>query len=296
MAFCGQRLGPGIATVMHSPNNPQIYLSTNTHAGMDQKFVVAGNMLTAVLLFFCALMMLPVGIGLLFAYPDKMWWLGLGMLVSCGLLIYGGISNIRLSKRLGRQADVDMAAVAALQATQSQPTKDIRPTQPAASDDVAILARWTYTPEEWKAFMQWERKKRKTSSTVEAALILVVGGAFIYWAREADPGLSFGISAVVACIYWYGKNVLFLSSIGRASSKGNEVVITSHAAIINGSYNAFRSEVYWLKGATLDESPTPAVLEIVYQWQTRKGITHEEIRVPVPEGKCDEARAVIAAL
>ena len=262
---------------------------------MDQKFVVGGNRLVAVLLFFCAMMMLPVGIGLLSAYPDKMWWLGLAVLVSCGLLFHGGISNLRLSRRLRRQADAEMAALAGLQAAQ-QPTADAATSQARPVDDVAILAHWTYTPEEWKSFISWERKKRKTSSTVEAALILVVGGAFIYWTREADPGLSFGISAAVAGIYWYGKNVLSLSSIGKSSSKANEVVITSHAVIINGSYNAFRSELYWLKGATLDESLTPEVLEIVYQWQTRKGITQEEIRVPVPAGKIDEARVVIAAL
>jgi hypothetical protein len=74
------------------------------------------------------------------------------------------------------------------------------------------------------------------------------------------------------------------------------VIITQYAVIINGKHNAFKSQMYWLGSVSIKDEPSPKVLEIVYNWNTRGGISHDEIRIPIPEGKLEEAKWLTTVL
>lgn len=266
---------------------------------MDQKFTSGGTMLSGLLMLGCAFIILPLGLGCLLSYPDQIWWLGLLFLASAAGLILNGITNIKLSKRLAKDAEEDLNIISGKR--QYSPTKanvstyvnnndqtqSIQPAIQQEVNDTIVLVKWNYTVEEWQKFLKWEMKERRLSSTIEAALIVLIGGVLGY---NEGGWVMLVISIVVAIIYWLGKYYLSLASIGQPKNKQCEVVITQYALIINGKHNAFNSQMYCKGKVSIKEEPSPKILEIVYHWQTRKGISQEELRVPIPEGKLEEAK------
>src|SRR5687767_1579671 len=78
---------------------------------MDQKITSEGTKFVAALLFFCAFLIAPIGLGMLFSYPDSIWWIGVLMIASAIAIVRSGISNLKLAKRLGKEADEDLKVV-----------------------------------------------------------------------------------------------------------------------------------------------------------------------------------------
>jgi hypothetical protein len=265
---------------------------------MDDQKRTVGAVLTAVMLFFCGFICLCLGLGMLFSYPDGIWIWGLVLLGCCGVIIYSGISNLKLSKNIEKDTLIQLQNIsteATKPVTQTATYKDhspiVLPNQTTPANTIQVLAKWQYSADEWQRFLQFERKERKTSSTIEALTIMILGGIMLLILRSASWLLAFSISTVLAVVYWLGKYFLSLGSIGKAVN--NEVIITNRSVVINNRVNTFIDGQYWLNSVSLKRDSTPAVIVFNYGWSTRKGASHEDIRIPVPEGKLQEAEAVV---
>lgn len=257
---------------------------------MDQQTRIAGTYVFAILLFMIAFIFFSFGIGLLFAFPDLLSLLGIVILAFSGVFIYSGIKNLRNAKLMDKDASLQLVkANTALNVSSNE--SESRANQNQLENDIIILARWQYSKEEWSRFMKWERSRRKTSSTVEAVLLIIFGSLMLRNLRDASWMEAIGISTAFAVVYWLGKYYLSMNSIGK--KKSNEVIITSRSVIINGKVNSFRDGLYWLNKVELLEEKDISVVQFEYGWNTRKGPSSEQIRVPVPNNKIHEARELI---
>jgi len=259
---------------------------------MDQKAIATGGMVTGSLVIFCGVMVSPVAIGMLLSFPHPIWWLGLVMVGSCGLMIYGGIQSIRKAKKQEWQAKEELerlqSEVAGIKSTGVPVQKTVVEATQVNSE---VLAYWMFTAEEWKQFLALEKKRRKSSTSYEAAAIVILGTIGLMSMRDASLWMALLVSIVIAAIVSWLRWVLTMNSFGNVLPK-NEVTITDQSILINDKLNPYRSENYWLdKIQILDGDPD--VLEITYAWNTRKGNTFDEMRVPIPKGKRDEALNVI---
>jgi hypothetical protein len=258
---------------------------------MDQQKRTTGAIITAAIMFFCAFIFLCLGSGMAFSYPDKVWIWGIILLGCCVVMIYSGISNLRLAK------NIEQDSITQLQNTATSPVSVnikkeqdvISPVSSTVVDEVNILARWEYSKEEWQQFLKRENKERKNNSTLEATVLVVLGLILLRNLENTSWTIAIGASVVVGIIYLLGKYFLSIGSIGV--SKNNEVIITSRSVIINGKVNTFIDGQYWLKEVSLKEEASPAIIEFVYCWQTRNPDmpAHDEIRIPVPKEKLPEA-------
>ena len=253
---------------------------------MDQQTRTGGTYVVAVLLFMIAFIFLCMGIALVFSYPDKLALLGIVILGFSGIFIYSGIKNLKDAKLMAADADTQLKSVSAIRQTATDSKGNVQQTL----GDIIMLAHWKYTNDEWNKFLKWERSRRKTSSTVEAILIIILGSLLLRSVRDASWIAAIGFSGAFAVIYWIGKYYISMDSFGK--KKANEVVITTRSVIINGKVNTFHDGLYWLKKVQLIEENEITVIEFVYEWNTRKGPSSEEIRVPVPVNKIDEAREI----
>ena len=269
---------------------------------MDQKFI-EGGMMSGGILLFAGVMLLPLGIGALASYPDKIWPLGLLLLASSGVLIYSGINSIRTSSKKLKKTDGQINDIVKQVNTgslkNSIPVKSKAETSidklPNDTANVA-LACWNYSNDEWAKFYKWERKERKTNTLTESLIIVLFGTFFIYITRESDVFLSLAISLCVAITYGLIKYFLTMASLSNASKKQNQVIFTNSSVVINGKLNPFKDDNYWLGKIEILEEPEPKVMEITYHWSTRKGNSFDEIRVPIPKGKLGEAVQLVDKL
>ena len=168
---------------------------------------------------------------------------------------------------------------------------------PWAREDVAarmgpVLAQWTYAPDEWEAYTEREYRHRSGEALgvgVFAALI----GVLAVWLRGLPAR---GIAAVAAAMFVVG----YASWLGCARRmrrrnrrvRERTVTIGSNALLIDGKRDYLGDERCRTSSVRYLERETPPVLEITVAYPGRV-LQHYTVRVPVPRGREDEARALV---
>jgi hypothetical protein len=279
---------------------------------MDEVIKSKGLAFQTAIYFFLGLMMAPLAVGALASYPDQVWYLGLMFLISSILFFYSAFTNLRKSKlkergnRL-RQLDMEVAAFKERELRQRDvATPHTQFTVQRSSEGQAglsittpdetastILANWNYSPEEWKAFLAADRKVVTTESIFLVLLITVVGG----WILHDDEGeawvFSLSFSFVFATLFILLKNRLKNGFINVNTRGGVNVIIDRDKLLLNGKLFSFRDEDRSLDKVEIIEKKGIKMIEFTYGWSTRGGRTTDEVRIPVPAGKMEEAEELV---
>lgn len=158
-----------------------------------------------------------------------------------------------------------------------------------------VLARWTYTADEWRAYTRAEWKRRVLEAAVVGVMLLLAG--YCAGRGGGDEGNAMMASAGIVAVLIAG-GVLGRAHLARKANESapGEAVITRSAILLNGKYHVLRNETYRFEGVRYDMEAKPPLLEFSVGWRTRQGQTGEKIRVPVPAGREAEAREVVARL
>ena len=265
---------------------------------MDQRTIQSGGILTGVIVILCGVLVSPVAVGLVSSYPHELWWLGAILCVCCFLMISGGVEAIRSVRFKERMANQEQMRIAT-ELAQQKAIEDFATTgivTPGASAAVPlqpeVLAHWTFTADAWTQFIALEKRRRLESSIYEGIGIIILGTIVIMLARESVFSIALGVSTGVALIVGVLRYTLTMNSYGPTLPK-NEVTITQQSVLINDKLNPYRSDTIRLEKVILIEG-LPDVLEFTHAWITSKRKkAYDEMRVPVPMGKREEAKELI---
>ncbi|TAL51794.1 MAG: hypothetical protein EPN92_00140 [Chitinophagaceae bacterium] len=252
---------------------------------MDQKIRTAGWRVTGIAVIFCGLLSFLLSIWVILSKPAEIWWLGLILLPCSIVLLYSGVKTLYSAKKEKQLSDEEQKRI--LDQVQ-KPVNGVTSSTIEATDKI-ILARWMYSVDEWKQFINGERKERKTSVIIEIILITVLAGFLLHYNRDVSWPLSFSISLFVALLIGWLRYRFTLKSVSFSGKKMPEVIITPDAVLVNGHFNRFYGNNLWLGKVDVKDTGKMNVLEITYCWLTRTGETSEEIRIPIPKGKIREA-------
>jgi hypothetical protein len=265
---------------------------------MDQKTIQSGGIFSGVIVIFCGVLVSPVAVGLTLSYPHELWWLGAVLCICCMLMIVGGIQNIRSANQKERMANQERERIATELAQQKAmeafATQGIVPTEIPAAVPLRpeVLAHWSFSANEWKQFMALEKRRRMEGAFFEAFGIIILGTIIIMLARESVFSIALSVSTVIALVIGALRYLLNMRSYGQTLPK-NEVTITHQSVLINDKLNPYRSDTFWLDKLELKEG-NPDVLEFTYAWITsKKKRTSDEMRIPIPKGKKEEAKQII---
>jgi hypothetical protein len=163
-------------------------------------------------------------------------------------------------------------------------------------NEQSVLVHWYYSVSEWQEFMNRENKKRNKQILRDSLLIGILGMLILHYIGK----ISWVVSFIIACnlsILCMGLKYYFRKRAGTwRDKKMPEVTIMDDTAMINGKQLVFHGQGKWLRKADIKEKNNVNVLEITYEWHTRKGAHFDEIRVPVPRGKLREAVELLDCL
>ena len=223
----------------------------------------------------CTVVIIVLGISMILDYSPGTWLealllLGIGLIV--GIIAKKTFSLARNEKQRFRE----LSAIVETQDFASKPK-------------VEILANWVYSASEWKEFLKWEKRRRSPTNLVEALSLVIMTTLAIRYSKNVDWVISFVISLMVGLAYSTAKYYINLFSINLEENKIPEVIVTNKAVIVNGNSNQFLGTNLMLGKVSVNDAGRFNVLEITYGWQTKKGKTFDEIRVPIPKGSLKEA-------
>ncbi len=246
------------------------------------------HVLSAVLQFCCGLMVAPIGFAGVFADagPMRPVW---GMMALSSLLLMG--SGVWAFVKWRRAEAAETVHRAALAAAVSPPASAPREAEAPDVPEARVLAHWTYGPGQWTTYTGTEIAFRKREAVYQAAGITALGTVFLSLGDDISLGHAFQSSAFVGIMVFAGRYLQARAAHdSNAATARGEAIISPDAVVLNGRYHVLRNDEYHLRSVRyLDAGATP-LLEFAVEWSTRGGAATEEVRVPVPPGREDEAR------
>jgi len=160
-----------------------------------------------------------------------------------------------------------------------------------------LLAHWTYTPEEWARYAGAEASRDAAGKWLLFGIVafwaLLFGGLCLLF----DPGAGrvvfltmLGLIALIALVAW-----LSIALTARRNRRHlGEALIAPQGVYLNRALHNWNG---W--GARLDSTQCVdgeeglLLVEFDYSYPARHGRQRESVRVPVPTGREDEARALV---
>lgn len=251
---------------------------------MQQEYNILTNRIIAIMLIVVSIPVLIVGIGGVTAYPHEIWKVGAALLVSTALFWYGAIVSWKKAKQM--------------QVSNANTEKYIQQhiatlnTSIASGNNTVTHIKFNYTVAEWQAFAKWEKKERKLNTFIEACWIAVLGAVILNLMRSPGWLLSFLFSAGLAFIYYFLK-VFLTNNYLNNTLKEFYAVVTNSSIIINGKEHVINDGFKKAGILKLITDINPQVLEFTYHWNTRRGSTYDEIRIPVSDAQLDSAKALV---
>lgn len=275
----------------------------------------SSNPLNLVISIVLMTMAVPIGIiavvGMLSG--GEIAWVFAMLAASAGLMAWGGVATVVKWRRAVARESAHALAMrsAALPGLVAPPAARLGVVVPFggefdASTDVVpaesrpplprveVLAHWVYDADEWAVYAANEMRYR-TREALWLGVGIVALGTLLLWLTEGGFGVALAISGAIGAVVVAAKWLMARST--RAANLRvplAEAVISPDAILLNGTYHTLRDDTFRFGGVKLVESERPCVLEFTVKWTTSKGGTNDtQIRVPIPIGREDEARAVM---
>ncbi|HEX8453613.1 MAG TPA: hypothetical protein VF647_16045 [Longimicrobium sp.] len=188
-------------------------------------------------------------------------------------------------------------AALAPQTVPSAPSRpgDVVPTPvpPTLPSGERVLAHWVYEPGEWASYTGGEVKRRMGEWITVAVMVMVVG--LVSSSGGGEEGRTMIMAAAMVAVMILVGGMMMAKDDHQANVSGpGEAIITPTAILLNGRYHVLRNDTYSFRGVRFDEAATPPQLEFTIGWSTRSGPSSDNIRIPVPKGREEEAREVVA--
>jgi hypothetical protein len=251
------------------------------------------NAVSAALVLSMSPILLLLGIVGTFAETGQMRIVFLVMAAGGLMMLIGGI---RMLVKWRRAVAEETAHQNDIRATVGpRPAALPQEPQPSAlTSGEPVLAHWVYEPGEWNAYTRGEVKRRMGEWIVVAVILMIVGLVSSSGGGEEGRTMLFAATLVAVMILVGG--MLMAKGDHQANVSGpGEAIITPSAILLNGRYHVLRNDTYSFGGVRFDEAATPPQLEFTIGWSTRRGPAGDRIRIPVPAGRAEEARKVVAA-
>jgi competence protein ComGF len=154
-----------------------------------------------------------------------------------------------------------------------------------------LIYKWTYTDQEWKMMNRDERKRRIREGIWVSLLLAFIGGFVLRSSRDTSYWFGFFFSLGIGILISFLKVVL---SSNLFSPQGiNTIVFTTNALLINGKFKTIQDNLIHLQYLKPVKELNHQYLEFSIDWQTRNGITNDQLRIYVPEKYHEEMQGII---
>ncbi|MBU1196624.1 MAG: hypothetical protein KKE62_10795 [Proteobacteria bacterium] len=168
-----------------------------------------------------------------------------------------------------------------------------------------LIAHWTFDPEQWRIFTEkeysTEKNEKRLMLVVISGIILLVGGIFWLIMRDKAAGIVFLVLLGVIAIIAFVAVIVPWLTYRRNLKQTGDIYIGKNCLYLNGAIHTWSFAGARLEDAKLVLKPSP-LINITYTYWTSAGRNFyfyrqaATVRVPVPEGKREEARAVVNQL
>jgi hypothetical protein len=158
-----------------------------------------------------------------------------------------------------------------------------------------LFTHWTYSRDEWQQYAEEEHRRQKSGNRktfiMIAVIALVVGLGFWLMNRGSGPVVLLAILGTIALIALVAWATTAYNYRQNKTTQG-QAYFTPDAVYLNRQLHDFNSLGSKLEHVEL-KGEQQQYIGFTYSFPTRNGRDSYELRVPVPQGKDEEARKLV---
>lgn len=168
-----------------------------------------------------------------------------------------------------------------------------------------LIAHWNFDPEQWRMFAEKEYHEEKNEKrlmlAVIAVIILSVGAVFWLIMRDKAAGIVFLVLLGIIVLLAFVAVIVPWLTYRRNRKQSGDIYIGTNCLYLNGAVHTWSFAGARLENVNLLSKPFP-MINITYTYWTSTGRYFffyrqaATLRVPIPEGKLDDARRVVEQL
>lgn len=157
------------------------------------------------------------------------------------------------------------------------------------------LAHWTYTTEEWNAFVAIEKKNKKEDNIYFGIGILILATLGLVWLRGTSLWMALLFSVPFSVLLPLLRQKFSYPHL-KKGVRNPTVTIYPDYVIVNGRKIELASRKKRIKSTKIINAPNgKQLLEIDIQWMTGKGPTNDEFRFLIPDGELSTAEKLVGS-
>lgn len=168
-----------------------------------------------------------------------------------------------------------------------------------------LLAHWTFDPEQWRMFTEkeysTEKNEKRLMLLVVSVIILIVGAIFWLIMRDKAAGIVFLVLLGVIAIIAFVAVIVPWLTYRRNLKQTGDIYIGKNCLYLNGAIHTWSFAGARLEDIKLILKPSP-MINVTYTYWTSTGRYFffyrqaATVRIPIPEGKLEEAENVVRQL
>ncbi|HET8964155.1 MAG TPA: hypothetical protein VFM99_09670 [Chitinophagales bacterium] len=245
---------------------------------LNNQQVKKGNFIIVVMLLIVVVMLLPVAIG---ALVSGVWFLGLPLMVSCILIGWGIFKKIKEH----RKAEIIIP-------DKKDNAYPHSPYQEEKSDTL-ILGEWTIDAETWKQFILTEKKMRNEDSIYLFIGAIVMGTLGLMADRDVNFITAILFASAIGLIVVWLRRYFALKNLKKEMFAPRKIIITPTTVFINAQAFTLIGENRYLRKVEILNKNQIQLIEFTIGWETRKGHTFDELRIPVASSNFTQAEHIL---
>ncbi|MBK6731121.1 MAG: hypothetical protein IPG60_09185 [Bacteroidetes bacterium] len=245
---------------------------------LNNQQVKKGNLIIVVMLIMVLVMLLPVAIG---ALISGVWFLGLPLMVSCILIGWG------IYKKFKEHSKAEIIIP-----EKKDNTHPHSPDQEKNSD-ILILGEWIIDAESWKQFIITEKKLRNEDSIYLFIGAIVMGTMGLMAARDVNLITAILFASAIGLIVVWLRRYFAIKNLKMQMLTPRQIVITPTTVFINAQAFTLIGENRYLRKVEMMNKNQQDIIEFTIGWETRKGHTFDELRIPVASSNFTQAENIL---
>lgn len=242
----------------------------------------SGQLLVGCLVGYAGLIVAPLGCGGLISGDPVGMGFGLVMGGASALLLYSAVDSIRTG----------WDALQREQAETRRLREEDRPVGEGPVLEAELVAAWDVSPEDWRRFNAADLRERLAVALGMVLGFATLGAVGLALARAVPLTFAVPFSGAFGVLV----AALWLLWITRARwQRPPRVRIGRDAVLVGNVRHTLRSDMHRLDRVTVEDGDPP-VMVFTVSWSTRNGPSGDDVRVPVPPDRLQDARRVAAEL
>jgi len=160
------------------------------------------------------------------------------------------------------------------------------------SNDDNLLAHWKFDKTHWRKYIKVELRNKRNDNLIFGLVITIFGTLILVFVKGSPLIIALFISTFIGLLIAFIRYKISKKYLDKSVINPEVKVYKTHL-IINGKQKDLITKKFWLLNAKTELKYNLNLLSFTIAWNTHRGSTNDEFRIPIPYSQMAEAEQLV---